>query len=98
MQYTALFWAEAAAKAHAKFPAAEAKVYKLYRERRTRGLPVSGHWLRARLRSTVKTLYPRDPAAQKFKASRKYLMLFCRRYNLAKRKKTNCKHLRCVTA
>jgi Tc5 transposase DNA-binding domain len=96
MPYSVCCYADAAAKARAKFPRAEVKVYKLYRERRARGLPVSGHWLRARLRSTVKSTYPNNPAAQKFKASRKYLMLFCRRHQLARRKKTNCKHLRFV--
>jgi hypothetical protein len=89
-------YAELARRKLAKYPRAEAKVHKQYLERRARGLPVSGHWLRSRLRGAVRNLYPQVPAAQKFKASRKYLMLFCRRHQMVKRKRTNCKRLRCV--
>jgi len=86
---------ELAARMRARYPKAEAEVYKLYQERRARGLPVSGHWLRCRLRCAVRTKYTSDPRAQVFVASRKYVMLFARRFQLVKRKKTNCKKLRC---
>ena len=73
-------------------------MYAAFRRRRDRGLPANGYWLRVQMRATVRRLYPNDPAVQKFKASRKFLMLFARRHNLSKRKKTNCKQLRYVTS
>lgn len=93
-----LIYAGLARRKLAKYPRAEAKVHKQYLERRARGLPVSAHWLRSRLRGAVRNLYPQVPAAQTFKASRKYLMLFCRRHQIVKRRRTNCKRLRFVVS
>jgi len=38
-------------------------------------------------------MHANDPKAVEFKASRKFIMMFARRHNLSKRKKTNSKQL-----
>lgn len=49
-----------------------------------RGLPVTAMWLRSRLRSTVHAMYPDNPDAQCFKASRNLLKWFCKRFIISK--------------
>ena len=74
------------------FAVAEAEVHALYREKRRKGLRVSGHILRVMMKKTVKKFYGEKVAA-KFKASSAWLQRFTRAFDMSLRCKTNKKHL-----
>lgn len=75
-----------------KFAAAEAEVFASYKQRRSKGLRVSGQWLRIHMKRVVFRHYGSDSAAD-FKASKKWLGAFCRYYNISMRRRTNKKHV-----
>jgi hypothetical protein len=72
-----------------KYAEAEEVVYAAFKESRAKGKRVSGRWLRSRMRVTLKQL---DPLTHfEFRASKKWLVNFSNRYNIALRKRTNIK-------
>lgn len=75
-----------------KFAAAEAELHKLYREKRAKGIRVTGYWLRVQMRRHVSDIYGQQ-AASKFKASSMWLASFAGRYNMSLRVRTNKKNM-----
>ena len=69
----------------AKYPEEERIVHKKYKARRQRGLPVDGEWLQSQMRLQVKD---KDP---NFKASWKWLSMFCERKGVSLQRKTHRK-------
>ena len=74
------------------FAAAEAEVHAIYREKRDKGLPTTGHYLRVTMKKTLRKHYGSD-AADSFKASRCWLSGFTRYFEMSLRRKTNKKHM-----
>ena len=74
------------------FAAAEAEVHALYREKRKKGLPVTAHYLRVQMKTTVRKHYGMV-ACDTFKASGRWLQKFARHFEMSLRRKTNKKHL-----
>jgi hypothetical protein len=64
----------------------------IYREKRRKGLRISGQFLRITMKRTVLKHYGTDAAAS-FKASPKWLYTFAHHFSISLRWKTNKKHL-----
>ena len=73
-----------------KFAAAEEEVMAIYREKRRKGLRISGYFLRITMKRIVQQHYGTDVS---FKASSCWLSLFARHFSISLRRKTNKKHL-----
>ena len=71
----------------AKYPLAEAAVFKEVKERRTKGRMVSAKFLCVRMKQHMQEHYPE--AAATFKASKGWRRAACRRWNFTKRKATS---------
>ena len=63
----------------------------IYREKRRKGLRISGHFLRITMKRIVQQHYGTTDAS--FKASSCWLSLFARHFSISLRRKTNKKHL-----
>ena len=72
-----------------KFAAAEAETYAQYREKRSKGLKVSGIILRTMMKKNVRKHYGTEAA---FKASTFWLRSFAHRYSISIRKGSNTKN------
>jgi hypothetical protein len=78
-----------------KFPEAELQLYALFKARRNLMRRVSDRWLRANAKRLVMKIYGSDEslgeAAAEFKASLTWRFLFCKRWRIAPRSRTNKK-------
>ncbi|MEL7340208.1 MAG: hypothetical protein AAGM67_06955, partial [Bacteroidota bacterium] len=77
-------------KSVARYPIMEQKLFKLFQRKRSKGLRVSGLFLRINASRIVKTVYGAD-SAESFLASQGWLMRFTKRYRISFRRTTSNK-------
>ena len=78
-------------KKRGRFPEQERILYGMFKDRRSKGMPVKGTWLRARMLFLLKTQQPDKFDPGKIKIGTGWLHRYCKRWKLSRRRRTNNK-------
>ena len=73
-----------------RYPLAESMLLEEYKQQRSKGLKVTKHWLRKKMKCALKEKYGED-VANKFQGSKNWLYRFTKRNGISKRRRTNKK-------
>ena len=69
----------------------EEKLYEMFKRRRSKGMPVSWNWLRAKMLVLMRIEKPAHYLPEKHKFRHGWAYRFCKRWKISRRRRTNTK-------